>query len=232
MRKQLYIMFCLISTLVLIETSAQAIPSFRGYTGLLIVPTADALGRGDWNAGIFWEDVSSGTVNSYVANYGFAQDVEIGFDRFRLDDNSPSKTLLNAKWAFLAETGGRPGVAAGIIDITNDIETTVYVVASKSLTTVLGTYNGEIITPRLHVGFGGGGFDGLFAAISTYLGKRIQVIAEWDSNNVQLGSRFRLTPSFTAHVGWFNVGDKDNPGSPFARSSDSFGVGVSYDQRY
>ncbi len=221
MQKHLCTILCLVFTAILIGSSAQAIPSFRGYTGLLIVPTADALGKGDWNAGVFWEDVSSGTINSYVANYGFAQDVEIGFDKFRLNDNSLSKTLLNAKWAFRTETYRQPGVAAGIIDITNDLETTVYVVASKSLTASLGTYNGEIITPRIHVGFGGGGFDGLFVAISTYLGNSIQLIAEWDSNNVQLCGRLRLTPSFTAHAGWFNVGDKDNLRSPFARSSDT-----------
>ncbi len=227
MRKRFCLLVCALAIAVIASSSALAIPSFRGYTGLVVIPTADALGQGAWNAGIFFEDVSSGTVNDIIANYGIAPGLEVGFDRFRWDDDSDAKTLINAKYAFLPETVGRPGVAAGVSDITDELEATVYVVGSKSLTSTLGTYNGEIITPRIHVGFGGGRFDGLFAGLSTYLGNRIQVMAEWDSRNVQVGGRFRFTPGLTVHVAGFNLTDRTNPDSS-ARDNASFGAGVSY----
>jgi hypothetical protein len=230
MRKCVYPVMLILAGIAI--SPVLAIPSFRGYTGLMIIPTADALGLGQWNAGVFLEDVSEGTINDFIANYGIAPNLEVGFNRFRLTEDDDASTLINAKWGFLRETTGRPGVAAGIIDVTNDVDTTVYVVASKSFANAIGTYEGDIITPRVHVGFGAGGFDGLFAGLSTYLGNRLQIMAEWDSNNVQVGARFRATPGFTIHAGGFNVGDRSNPGSELVSDSASFGVGVSYQQNY
>ena len=206
-----------------------AIPSYRGYTGLMIIPTADALCQGNWNAGVFSEDVSD-TITDYVANYGISNGLEVGFDRFLRNtefhgyaDSDGAKTLLNAKYAFMPEEDGKPGVAAGIFDITNDLETTVYVIASKSFTSCPVIYDGEIISPRIHVGLGGGYFDGLFGGLSTYLGNRLQVMFEWDSKNVQIGGRFRVTPGLTVHVTGFDITDRDNT---------TFGAGISYGRYY
>lgn len=230
MAKSLCMFVFALVAVVALASLAHAIPSYRGYTGLMLVPTADALGKGDWNAGIFFEDVAEGTVNDWVANYGVANNVEIGIDRFRRDNrlfpeesSGDSSTLINAKYAFLPETDARPGVAGGLIDITDDLETTVYIVASKSLTSRLGMYEGEIITPRVHVGFGGGFLDGLFAAASAYLGNRIQTMLEWDSRHMNVGARFRVTPGLTVHAGFLDVTDRDN---------NSFAVGVSFGRSY
>jgi hypothetical protein len=194
----------------------------------MIIPSADALGKGEWNAGFFLEDVSSGTVNDIVANYGVAQGFEIGIDRFRRDDDSEHHTLLNAKYRFMPETSSQPAVAAGVIDITDDIDATVYIVASKSFGCAIRTWEGETLTPRIHVGFGGGRLSGLFGGVSTYIGNRIQLMAEWDSEEVNVGARWRVTPEFTIHAGGFNLTDRENVDNEFFSNGVSFGVGASW----
>lgn len=235
MRRRRYAsLFATIFLVAIATTAYAAIPSFRGYTGLMAIPTADALGRGDWDAGVFFESVADGTINDYVANYGIGDRFEVGFDRYRFNDTdrSDAKTLLNAKYEFFRETVERPAVAAGVIDLTNDLNTTVYIVASKSIFQRMGTYEGEVITPRVHVGFGAGEFKSLFAGVSAYLGRRIQLMFEWDSVSLNAGARFRVTRDFTVHAGFFNIADNDSEDSKFLRSSGSFGVGVSYSSSY
>lgn len=206
-----------------------SIPSFRGYTGLMVVPTADALGKGEWNAGLFFEDVASETINDVVVNYGLAQGLEFGINRFRIDGDSDHRTLLNAKYRFMPETSVRPAIAAGITDITDDIETTVYAVASKSFGCVVRTWEGETLTPRIHVGFGGGRLGGLFAGATGYVGNRIELLAEWDSHNVNVGARWRVTPQFTVHAGGFNLADRED--DTYSRGI-SFGLGASFTTIY
>ena len=218
MAKHTCTLLCVLLALTLCASTAYALPSFRGYTGLLIIPTADALNKGDFNVGLFSEDVSD-TINDYVANYGLADGLEIGINRRSPVDSDDRNTLFNAKYRFMPETNQRPAVAAGIIDLTDEEEVTAYIVASKAFSTPLGTYRGEIINPRIHVGFGAGEFSSLFAGVSAFLGNRIQVIGEWDSDNFHAGARFRVTPSFAVHAGFFDIGD----GSTFGLGG-SFGI--------
>jgi len=206
-----------------------AIPSFRGYTGLMVVPTADALGKGDWNAGFFYENVANETINDIVVNYGMAQGLELGIDRFRLTDERDNHTLLNAKYRFVPETMAHTAIAAGIADITDEIETTVYAVASKTIGCKVRVWRGETLSPRIHVGFGGGRLNSMFAGGSAFVGNRVEIVAEWDSKDVNVGARFRITPEFTVHVGGFNLTDRE--GDPFSTGA-SFGVGASFNMIY
>lgn len=214
-----------------------AIPSFRGYTGLMVVPSADALGKGEFNAGLFLENVANETINDVVVNYGMAQGLEFGIDRFQLRsdnenhnvDRTGHQTFLNAKYRFLPETASHPAVAAGIADITDEVETTVYAVASKTLGCDLRAWNGEYLGPRIHVGFGGGRLSGLFAGATAYVGNRVQLLAEWDSRDTNVGIRWRVTREFTIHGGGFNLTDREN--DPFSTGA-SFGVGASWAQTY
>jgi len=219
-----------ISTLVAMP-AAYALPSYRGYTGLVMIPTADALNKGDWNAGVFFEDVASETVNDFIANYGIARQFEIGFDRFRKNTDSSGQTLLNFKYEFLTESMSRPAVGAGVVDLTNDLETSVYVVASKTVGDCPKCWRGEYITPRIHVGFGGGMFQSLFAGASFWLGNRVGFTGEWDSSNVNVGARFRITPDWTVYGAGINLTDRTGSNTS-PNNTASFGVGVSYNKFY
>lgn len=232
MVKHLCVSLCVVLALAACLTAAYGMPSYRGYTGLMRIPTSDALGKGDFNAGVFVEDVGSGTANDYIVNYGIAPCFEVGFDRFNSGDssdiffgeNGPDEgihTLLNAKYNFMPETTARPGLAAGVIDLTNDLNSTVYVVASKSLNSPMFSYQGEILNPQVHAGFGGGSLNGLFGGVSMWLGNHVQVMGEWDSFDVNAGARFRVTPSLALHAGFFALNHRTN-----------FGCGVSYGRDY
>ncbi len=205
-----------------------AIPSFRGYTGLMVVPSADALGKGDWNAGVFFEDVASGTINDIVANYGLAQGFEVGINRFDRDDDTDDHTLINAKYRFIPETASHPAFAAGISDLVDEVETSVYVVASKSFGCAIRAWEGETLSPRFHVGFGGGALSGIFAGVSAYVGNRIEIMGEWDGDHVNAGARWRVTPQFTIHAGGFNLSDEEDEFTTGA----SFGLGASFASIY
>jgi hypothetical protein len=206
-----------------------AIPSFLGYTGLIIVPTADVLSQGEWNAGLFTFEFDEGPdADAFCANLGVAPTVEVGFTKLQLDDSEEiavvddgddfvivrrgdtEGTFLNGKCQFMPETATRPAVAAGIIDLTDEMETTVYVVGSKSFGQSCRTAFGEITSPRFHVGIGGGLLDSIFGGVSASLGDRLFLMAEYDGNNVNAGARFSITDEWHLHLAgmdWFdNVG--------------------------
>lgn len=221
MAKQTSVALCALILLITAASASYALPSFRGYTGLMRIPTADSLNKAQWNAGLFAEDLDDATVNDWIANYGVAEGLEVGLNFFKEDPDASTDVWLNGKYRFLNETNQKPAVAAGIIDAADQTEITAYVVASKALITPLGCYEGQVINPRIHVGLGAGQFDGLFAGLSTYLGNRIEVMAEWDSQNWLAGARFRLTKDLTIHAGFSDIGD-----------GGGFGIGASYGRYY
>jgi hypothetical protein len=206
------------------------VPGWRGYTGLMIVPTADANMKGEWSIGLWSEDVSE-VLSSYAATYGLLDNFEIGIDRFKPSENDDTSTLLNLKYEFFRTCPEQFGVAAGVIDLTDDFKTTVYVVGSMSLITKPPVWYGEVLAPRIHLGFAGGTLDGLFGGISHWFGNRVQVTAEWDSVNINVGGKFRITPELTIYGGGFNLSSKDNPGLAFDDQS-TFGAGISYNYAY
>lgn len=200
-----------IALLVVTTSLVCALPSFRGYTGLMIIPTADSLNAGEWDVGLSSEDVSD-DLNNIYGNYGLDNGLEVGINSHEPVDSDDQDIWFNGKYRFLCETNGKPAVAAGVIDLTDAQETTVYIVASKSFNTPLGTYEGEIINPRIHVGFGAGQFESIFFGLSTYFGNRVQVMGEWDSEFWHAGARWRITPALTIQAGFLEIGNGTNFG--------------------
>jgi len=193
--------------------SAQCAPSFRGYTGLVVIPTCDTLGRGDYNFGVMTEKVNDIHANDIFVNYGAAENLEIGFNSLLQVEGEDRETLINGKYQFLSETEQRAGVACGITDLTNEMESTAYVVASKTIGRGMSIFDNEIVSLRGHAGVGGGSLDGVFAGISAFFGNRVMFSFEWDSKDPNFG--FRISPSagLRIHAGWFDVGKRDDIGA-------------------
>lgn len=230
-RTQLSLLILTLALCAAVQPAYGVIPGFRGYTGLFFVPTADALMQGEWSLGVFSENVADGEINSYTGMYGILDNLEIGFDRYKADDDADAGTMLNAKFGFYRTCPERFGLAAGIIDITDDFETTVYLVGSASLIERPAVWHGEVLAPRIHLGFGAGRLDSLFGGFSTWLGNRIQVLAEWDSETVNAGAKWRVTPEVTIHAGGMNLGDESVPGTSLDETA-AFGLGVSYNYSF
>lgn len=199
--------------------TVSAAPSFFGYTGLVRVPTADALDHDDWNVAAVALNLEEGAdSNIYAANLGLAQGLEVGFARVK-PENESGETYLNAKYRFSGEEQDRPAVAAGVIDFTDEVDTTVYVVLGKMLGHGYGSSYGEISSPRVHFGVAGGQLDGVFGGVSAVLAQRIMLMVEYDTADVNIGARLALSDEIRAHVGTFD-------------GFDDIGVGLSYNKSY
>lgn len=215
--------------------SALATPSFRGYTGLIKIPTADSLFKEQWNVGVMTENVGDFNANDIFANYGIADNLEVGFNAFQpagaivfghnheehFDDDTARLTWINAKYTFMQETCTKPGVAVGIIDITNSVDTTPYVVLSKSFGGGLTIFHGDITNFRGHIGLAGGQMNGVFVGLSGFVGTSVELMFEWDSHDPNIGARFTLIPGLKLHAAWFD-----------AFGSGDFGLGASYQRSF
>jgi len=209
----------MVVVLSLLGGPALAAPSFLGYTGLLRVPTADALNEKDYNLAAFALNLEEGAdSNVYAANLGVAKGLEVGFARVKPEEGS-GETYLNAKYRFSAETAEQPAVAAGVADFTDEIDTTVYVVMSKAFGHGYQTSLGEITSPRFHVGVGGGMLSGVFGGVTAVVGDRLMLMVEYDSDDVNVGARLALTSEVRADVG-------------FLDGFDDVGVGISYNKSF
>lgn len=181
-----------------------AAPSLLGYTGLLIVPTADALDEKDFNVAYYTLNVEEGADERiFLANLGVDLGTEVGFARIN-PDNGSAETVLSGKYRMQPEDLHKPALAAGIFDLTDELDTTVYFVASKSITGSYRLDGKEITSPRIHVGVGGGMLDGLFLGASGVLGEKLTLMAEYDTDDVNLGARLAVTPEIRVHAGWIN----------------------------
>ncbi len=192
-----------------------AAPSFFGYTGLVVVPTGEALDKDDYNVAVFALGLDEGPdLNVYAANVGVDEALEVGFTRLDPERGS-GETFINAKYRVMSETTDHPCLAVGVVDFTDEVDSTVYVVASKSLFEKYRMSFDEVVSARLDVGIGGGQFDGLFAGLSAAVGERVRVSAEYDSDDVNFGAGLALNEDFRAHIAGLN-------------GFDDIGLGISY----
>jgi len=209
--------FLALAALFLFAGPILAAPSFHGYTGLVVVPTADALDEDDYNAAIFTLNRGDGRdSNIFAANLGLAEALEIGFAHFDPERGS-GETFINAKYRFAPETADSPAVAAGVMDLTDEVDTTVYVVITKSLVERYQMDLDETISPQIHLGIGGGQFDGIFAGLSAVVSERLMLMIEYDSDDINLGANLALNPEFIAHLAGLDA-------------FDDIGLGISYNK--
>lgn len=201
MKKQVRIALSVTAVVAVLISSSVAVaaPSLLGYSGLVTIPTTDSLEKGQYSAAMFVVDLESGPdSNVYALNLGMSAGTEIGFARIR-PDGGVGETILNAKHAFREETQAHPAVAAGIVDLTGEMDTTAYVVMSKAISWRNTTKHGEITAPRIHIGAGGGMIDGIFGGLSAVLGERLVLMAEYDSIDFNFGVRLLITDELKAH---------------------------------
>lgn len=210
--------FLLALVIVFCACNCWAAPSFRGYTGLVKVPTASTLNADEFSFGVMTEGTDKFQANDIFVISGIGRHAEIGVDSFQSFDAKDRKVLVNAKYRF---SDSRSGYAVGVIDAANEIEQTGYVVVTKSLIRRTNIFASVVSSVRGHLGLGVGGLNGVFGAISVYAGNRVSFSAEWDSEDVNLG--FRLTPirGLRLHAAILDVGGVDD-----------VGVGMSYTRTY
>ncbi len=197
---------------------AWAGPSFQGYSGLINIPTADSLDAGEYNLGAFATQVESDRDTTVVAaDLGLLAGLEMGLAQEKVE-GLEARTLVNGKYRFQDEGLIRPAMAIGAADLTDELDFSPYFVVSKSLAPPLRAFRREILNPRLHLGVGGGRFDGLFGGFSASVGKIATVMLEHDGHQINAGVRFALGPALQIHAAALD-------------GLDHLGFGISYSKR-
>ena len=203
---------------LLVAHAVAAAPSFLGFTGLLRVPTADTLNLNEFNVAWFNVDLAGGNENAYAANMGLRDGLEVGVLRSRVE-RAEGETMLNVKYRIQPETPAHAGLAVGVFDPTNEVESTAYFVASKAITKTGAVFGDTVTAVRVHVGAGGGALDGVFAGASAVVGKRLLLAAEYDTHDVNLGGGLDFGGGVRGHVAWLN-------------QLQDLGVGLSYNKMF
>jgi hypothetical protein len=183
--------------------AAWAAPSLTGPSGLITIPTAEVLGMARWNVGgtaVMVADVPDAKV--VYANVGLLPRLELGFARDDVEEGE-AETILNAKVGMLMPVPGQVSMAAGVIDISDQIERSGYVVVSHTVGAGLPIPAGPVALPQIHVGVGSGRFDGLFGGVSTVVSGYVTVMAEYDGEDVNVGARWPVARSLEATVAAF-----------------------------
>ena len=197
---------------------AEAAPSLFGGTGLLFTPTADVVPDQQFNVAFFALELEEGVDESVLAaNVGLPQGLELGFARIK-PEGRESDTFLNAKYQLWREQDEKPALSVGVVDLTDEQDTTVYVVLSKSVSDWVRDRGKDITGPQIHAGLAGGLLDGVFAGASAYLGDKLALLAEYDTEDVNLGARLELGSGFLAHAGWVNGLDDFALGASFTKA--------------
>ena len=142
---------CLVAVCLFFPAAAAAGPSPSGVMGNINTPSADVLRPGQVAAGVY------GVQHGVVAQVAAAplSGVELGIAWLPQGDGLAAATRLDVKTSLLAEAIMLPGVVFGVEDVTDERERSPYMAVSK--TGPLGF--------RLHLGVGGGRFDGAFATL-------------------------------------------------------------------
>lgn len=194
--------------LALASSQVAATPAYYGYTGLMLTPTADTLKTGGSDLGAVFLNTNNNT--SFLSgNIGLLDSLEVGA-AYISPEHGDSNGIINAKFGLFKETESNPALAIGISDLTDQFDSTPYVVVSKTLS----VKNRSIGSPRLSLGLGGGHLSGVFAGFSTKIADKMQLMLEYDTNDVNFGIQFAAAQNLRLHAGL--VG------------GDSLGLGMSY----
>ena len=121
----------------LMATASFSAPSSIGPTGILNVPTAEAVTAGSFEMMLAYDRPKVANTELEVfpvatLGYGLAHG-EIGISYFNVKDYTAVKSV-NAKYVFKHESEKSPSIAAGVIYLNgNTAETDLYLVASSKL---------------------------------------------------------------------------------------------------
>ncbi len=188
---------------LLCASALWAQPTLRGYTGMLIVPNAETVGDGNYYLG--WGAGEGGDLenHSFYGTFGLDENTEVGVNMWR-PKGAENQTFLHAKYTLPVEAG--PQIATGVFDLTGELDTTVYAVATWRQGQIIGEVDDRPIQfLNLHAGFAAGMFSDIFAGVEMMFGPEVGIMAEWVDNDVHVGARFQPVDMFHFDVGLLDI---------------------------
>jgi len=209
-------LFLIALTAAMISGAAFCAPSYLGITGNILTPDDILLAPGDFSANVhsFQDDNTPLVIGASV---GAAENLELGIASFDPDvPGQGSETCINIKYLILAETQRMPSVVVGATDLIGELDPDddpgFFIVLGKNLTPVATDIAGEPSAPlRGILGFGGGIYNGFFAALDWTLTPKVSAMVEYiddanitglfaEESTLNLGARFAITDELRADV--------------------------------
>ncbi len=192
----------LIIALLSLCTAVYAAPTIGGATGLIKVPTAEALKYKEGNLALDYisgQDSDGQSLNqwAYKMNLGTFENWELGV----VGGTTPTEGMyLNAKYYLIADDSRLPlSIAIGSQNLSSSTSTDVYMVASKKFRPDLGVHMGfrAIFTP--------GDLDPNFMSGINFLAKEeLEFLADIDGRQdeyaVNIGSRYYFQNNVSMHI--------------------------------
>lgn len=174
--------------------------SLYGPTGLIKIPTAYVASKGEFAVGTaFGKDIRVPS-----ANFGILPYIEVGgaFVDRELADN---KGIANAKVTIIPSNFRWFEVGIGVIDAADAVNQTIYFVASLDLVPPkwdVPERGLETVGFKAHVGAGTGLFDSkVFGGGEILFNKKLSLVAEWDTKDVNAAVRFAPTDYIRIQLG-------------------------------
>lgn len=167
-----------------------------GPTGLLTVPTAFVTPYRQGQLGTSF----SRDLKSITANYGLLSGIEVGA-AFIDEDAGSNDVLGNAKLHIVPSNIPWMELGIGVMDVTDEIERTGYIIASADWT-VPSRLQDDAIGFRLHAGAGSGIFhDKFIGGAELRLNPRLGIIGEWDTENFNTAVRYTHNDALRLQLG-------------------------------
>lgn len=163
--------------------------SLYGPTGLISIPTAYVTPHRTWAlSASFGRDIRVPAVN-----YGVLPYIEIG-GGFVDRESGGNKAIANAKVTIIPSNFKWIEIGVGIIDPADAVDQTVYFVASADLVPPkwdVPERGIESVGLKAHFGAGTGLFrEKVFGGAELLFNKKLSLIGEWDTKNVNAAVRF------------------------------------------
>lgn len=173
---------------------AVADQSIFGPSGLLRTPMTDTLESGSIVGSAAW--VTSEWFNVNVS-MGLTDRLELDASYLNADDGG-DETIISGTWRFWGEfeDGRSFGLAAGLFDISDELNRSLFVTAEKHM--MLGDTRA-----RLVAGWGENNslVEGLFVGTELFLGRDFSFLAEYDGDDLNAAIRWPFSDEFRATAG-------------------------------
>ncbi len=169
--------------------------SIFGPTGLLRVPSADVVSApGVVGSVYFVNDLATAA----AVNVGLLPNVEIT-PGWVDPDGGDSSLMLSGKWQIWGEERGRPALAVGLIDATDEFDSTLYGVVQKGF-----SFGQTGVNVMAGVGTRRAFLDGFFCGAEFMLRDGVSAMVEYDGEDVNIGARWAVADRMVLTVGLVN----------------------------
>lgn len=195
-------------------------PNFWGSTGLIFMPTADALRYKEANFAFDYILTQDQKTNDYKykLNMGIYENLELGFAGGKYPDEG---VFVNLKYYLMSTEERFPlKIALGTENLSSEIKTSAYMVASKRFNPELAGHFGFNVT------FGTQTKPGVMAGLAFYITEILELITDVTGNEKKyfwnIGAKVKYSQYGTFSTSLIDIGNIKDPKLAIGFSQQNF----------